>query len=408
MGRRPFLEVWSGLLTEWVRRDRNHPCVALWSLGNELQQSEALAGYDTGDWGVTTYRMFDIFTKRLDPTRYTTVGLFPSRAGAVYRRDPRYHEKPIRPPELSDVMDVASFNYRYEDYADYFKWNPNLILFQSEASTSRWLEPYFMMDRDRTVGVSWWGAIEYWGESNRWPKKGWNYSFFTHALEPRPQAYLIRSGIVPDVPLTRIGVMADSGERLIWNDIQSGQYVLNEDWNANSKDERTVFAFSNSGEVELLLNGRSLGRKATANNVAKWEGVKYEPGRIEARGANGSSHAIETTGPAAALRIVEEAPGDWKADGLDLKYLRIYAVDAEGRRVPDAVPTLRASVSGAAALYALDAGDHFESGFFGVEEKAMKDGFLLAILRAGKEPGRVEFRIEGGGLKGGVALSTVD
>ena len=408
MGRRPFLDGWPELLTEWIRRDRNHPCVVLWSLGNELQQSEGSAGYDTGDWGVTTYRMFDIFVKRFDPTRLTTVGLFPSRAGAIYRRDPRYHVKPIRPPELSDVMDVASFNYRYEDYPDYFRWNPNLILFQSEASTSKWLEPYLMMDRDRTVGVSWWGAIEYWGESNRWPKKGWNYSFFTHALEPHPQAYLIRGGLEPGKPLTRIGVMADSGERLVWNDIHSGQYVLNESWNADGKDARTVFAFSNTGEVELFLNGRSLGRRATVNNVAKWEGVKYEPGRLEARGANGSPHIIETTGPVASLRIVEEAPGDWKADGLDLKYLRIYAVDDAGRRVPDAAPTLRASVRGAATLYALDADDHFETGFFNVREKSMKDGFMLAILRAGNEPGRVEFLVEGGGMKGSAALSTMD
>jgi beta-galactosidase len=110
--------------------------------------------------------MMDVFAKRLDPTRLTTVGLFPTRAGAVYLKDPRYKVKPLRPPELAEVMDVASFNYRYEDYADYLKWNPNIILFQSEASTSKWLEPYLEMDRDRTVGVSWWGAIEYWGESN--------------------------------------------------------------------------------------------------------------------------------------------------------------------------------------------------------------------------------------------------
>jgi len=397
-GRRPFLAVWPELLTEWVRRDRNHPCVILWSLGNELQQSEQHAGYDTGDWGVTTYRIFDLFTKRLDPTRLTTVGLFPSRAGAIYRKDPRYHVKPIRPPELSDVMDVASFNYRYEDYADYFKWNPNLILFQSEASTSRWLEPYFGMDRERTVGVSWWGAIEYWGESNRWPKKGWCYSFFSHTLEPKPQAYLIRSGLEPEKPLTHIGVMADSGERLIWNDIQSGQYVLNESWNADEKGSRTVFAFSNAEEVELILNGQSLGRKKTKFNVTEWKDVAYAPGRLEAKGSNGSSHALETSGPATRLEIVEECPGDWRTDGMDLKYLRIYARDAAGRRVPDAAPRLRVQVEGPATLLALDNGDHFTDEFFAVREKTMKDGFLLAILRAGREGGEVSFRVEGEAL----------
>ena len=403
MGRRPFLEIWPQMMAEWIRRDRNHPCVVLWSLGNELQQSEALAGYDTGDWGVTTYKMMDVFAKRFDPTRLTTVGLFPTRAGAIYLKDPRYHVKPLRPPELSDVMDVASFNYRYEDYGDYFKWNPNLILFQSEASTSRWLEPYFRMDRERTVGVSWWGAIEYWGESNRWPKKGWNFSFFTHALEPKPQAYLIRSGLEPDVPLTRLGVVSDTGERLVWNDIHSGQYVLSGNWNQTGAAARDVFAFSNASEVELLLNGVSLGRKRTKFNVSKWEGVDYVPGRLEARGSNGSAHAIETSGSAARLEIVEEAPGDWLADGMDLKYLRIYAVDAQGRRVPGAANVLHVSVEGPASLIALDNGDHFTDGMFNVAEKSMHDGFALAILRAGRKTGAVRAAFSADGLSSAVA-----
>ena len=408
-GRRPFLSMWPELMSEWIRRDRNHPSVILWSLGNELQQNEMLAGYDTGDWGVTTYRMMDAFAKRFDPSRLTTVGLFPSRAGAICRNDPRYHSSPIRPPELSDVMDVASFNYRYEDYASYFEWNPNLILFQSEASTSRWLEPYFGMDRDRTVGVSWWGAIEYWGESNGWPKKGWDYSFFSHTLEPRPQAWLIRSGLVPGEPLTRIGVVEDNGERLIWNEIHSGQFVLSESWNANGKPSRDVFVFSNAEDVELVLNGSSLGRKKPVNNVAKWEGVSYAVGRLEAHGSNGSSHAIETTGEAEGLEVVEEAPGDWRAGGTDLKYLRIYAVDGKGRRVPDAADRISVSVEGPATLVALDDGDHSTNEHFDVHEKSMKRGFLLCILRAGEKAGAVLVSISAGRLRGlSVQLTTTE
>lgn len=400
MGRRPFLEVWPELMAEWIRRDRNHPSVILWSLGNELQFREKFAGYDTGDWGVTTYRMMDVFVKRFDPTRLTTVGLFPSRAGAIYRKDPRYNEKPILPPELSDVTDVASFNYVWRDYSDYFKWNPNLIIFQSEASTSEWLDPFLGMDRDRTVGISWWGAIEYWGESNGWPKKGWNYSFFSHTLEPRPQAWLIRSGLVADEPLTRIGVVAGKGEREVWNDVLSGQFALSENWNATGESTRDIFVFSNAGEVELLLSGVSLGAKKPVNNVAKWEGVSYSPGKLEARGSNGSAHILKTTGAAARLELVEEAPGDWNADGVDLKYLRIYAVDEEGRRVPDATNRLAVSVAGDARLIALDNGDHYTNEQFAVPEKAMKDGFMLAILRAGRTGGEVKVSVRAEGITG--------
>ena len=400
MGRRLFLEIWPGLMTEWIRRDRNHPCVIMWSLGNELQHSEACAGYETGDWGVTTYRMMDVFVKNLDPTRKTTVGLYPARAGGVCPGDPRYWRRPLRPPELSDATDVASFNYVHRDYPEYLRWNPNLVIFQSEASTSEWLEPYFGMDRDRTVGVSWWGAVEYWGESNRWPKKGWNYSFFSHALEPRPQAYMARSALLQDVPLTRIGVMVGAGESLLWNDVRSGQKVLRESWSAEGDAERDVYVFSNAGEVELLLNGKSLGRRRTRQNAAEWKSVAYEPGRLEARGDNGSSFAVETAGDAVALRLEEESPGDWRADGQDLKYVRVYAVDAAGRRVVDATPRLRVSVRGAASLLALDDDDHFTGALFNVGEKRMKEGFLLAVLRASENPGSVEMAIESDDIPG--------
>jgi beta-galactosidase len=255
-----------------------------------------------------------------------------------------------------------------------------------------------MMDRERSVGVSWWGAIEYWGESNRWPKKGWNFSFFSHTLEPRPQAYLIKSGIVPDEPLTRIGVIADNGERLIWNDIHSGQYLLDENWNPNGKDTRGVFVFSNARTVELFLNGRSLGVQTTDANVAHWKSVAYEAGRLEARGANGSVHAIETTGPAIALKMVEELPGQWRADVPDLKYVRIYAVDSRGRRVPDATNKLKVTVEGLAELYALDDGDHYTDLLFNVNEKAMKNGFLMAILKSCGQSGKVKLKVQGDGM----------
>ena len=127
--------------------------------------------------------------------------------------------------------------------------------------------------------------------------------------------------------------------------------------------------------------------------------MAYAPGRLEARGSNGASHAIETAGPAVRLEVVEEASGDWRADGLDLKYVRLYAQDAAGRRVPDASPLLRVRVEGAARLLALDDGDHFTDGRFDVSEKRMAEGFLLAILRSGDRPGAVTLRIEGEGLE---------
>ena len=191
-GREPWTTIWPNNLTEWIKLDRNHPSVILWSFGNELQMREDLAGYQTGDWGITTYRMMDVLAKRYDPTRKATVAMFPARAGGVGKNDEGFNTN-IVPPELATVTDVSSFNYRYFNYGDYLKHAPHMIIYQSEATTNELAAPFFGMDREKMVGLAYWGAIEYWGESNGWPKKGWNFSYFNHALEPFPQAYLIKS-----------------------------------------------------------------------------------------------------------------------------------------------------------------------------------------------------------------------
>jgi beta-galactosidase len=191
-GSKLFSQLWYKIIPEWIKRDRNHPSIILWSLGNELQMREDLTGFPTGDWGVTPYKILDVLAKRYDPTRKTTVAMFPSRANAVTRHDPDFNTN-FNPPELSLVTEIASFNYQDHVYQEYLKRHPDLIIYQSEASTSTLGAAFYSMDYNKMVGLAYWGAVEYWGESDEWPKKGWNYSYFNHALLPYPQAYLIKS-----------------------------------------------------------------------------------------------------------------------------------------------------------------------------------------------------------------------
>lgn len=161
-GRVPFTQLWYQMIPEWIKRDRNHPSVILWSLGNELQMREDLAGFPTGDWGVTTYRIFDVLVKRYDKTRKTTVAMFPARAGAIGKNEPEFNTK-VYPPELATVTEVSSFNYRYLNYAQYLEKCPHMTVYQSEATTNELAAPFFGMDHDKMVGLAYWGAIEYWG-----------------------------------------------------------------------------------------------------------------------------------------------------------------------------------------------------------------------------------------------------
>ena len=410
---RPLVDRFFPLTTEWVRRDRNHPSVVLYSLGNELQHDERLFGFPSDDGGVTTYKLIDTVVKRWDPTRKTTVAMYPARDGGILWSEPKF--KTVKnAPRLALTTDVASFNYTYVQYPEYFRQKPDMTLFQSEAAVRELLAPYWGMDRKRTVGLAYWGAIEYWGESPGWPAKGWTYAFFDHDLSPRPTAWLIRSAFLPDEPLARLAVFAGE-EKRIWNDACVGSVNMSECWNRKPGERVNLMAFTNAEEAELFVNGKSCGSRRNdapegpLRNILRWNGVTYAHGRAEVVARNGgrivARHALETAG--AAVRLVAEPESmRWAADGYDLMHVRVRAVDAAGRTVEDAAANIRAVVKGPARLIALDDGDHATEGLFNVDSKKLRNGSLLAILRAGRVPGRVDVVFETDGLP--PALVTVE
>ncbi|WP_443939355.1 glycoside hydrolase family 2 TIM barrel-domain containing protein [Pedobacter sp. MW01-1-1] len=406
VGREPWTNTWYKNLPEWIKRDRNHPSVILWSLGNELQMREDLSGYPTGDFGVTTYRLMDVLVKRYDPTRKTTVAMFPARAGGIGKSDPGFNTN-IVPPELATVTDVSSFNYRWFNYADYLKHAPDMNIYQSEATTNELLSPFFGMNRDKMVGLAYWGAIEYWGESNGWPKKGWNFSYFTHALEPLPQAYLIQSAF-EDKPLVHIAVQDSVDEKLEWNDISVGGRSISSHWNRVAGKKYNVFTYSNAYQVELWVNGKLLGVQENSQEIAKrniqlWKDVTYAAGNIQAvakdkDGKEVARYVVETTGKAVALKLVPEN-NKWKADGMDLQYVKVYAVDSKGRQVPDFDGEVVFDVSGTAQIIAVDNGNHLSNEVFLGNKKQMFKGFAMAILRSKQTAGTVNVSVKANGLK---------
>jgi beta-galactosidase len=407
-GSAPWNDVWYNNEKEWIKRDRNHPSVILWSFGNELQFQEERWNFPTSDWGVTTYRLMDVVAKRYDPTRKTTVAMYPARAGGIVKADPDFKIKEnIVPPELATVTDVASFNYVWDDYQEYLKHAPNMIVYQSEAVTNELAAPYFGMDREKMVGLAYWGAIEYWGESDGWPKKGWNYSFFNHSLEPYPQAWLTKS-IFQDEPVVHIGVVDNEGESKMWNDQIVGQKVISSHWNRLEGKKYNIYTYTNAGEVELLVNGKSVGVQQNSTDVKKrntiyWKDIPFAPGKITAIARKGgkvvAQDELETTGKAVGLKI-ETENADWKADGMDLQYMKVYAVDSKGRTVPTTEGDVTFDVSGEAKLIAVDNGDHLSNELFSGSKRKLYKGFAMAILRSNQTAGNVKLKVTAAGLKG--------
>jgi beta-galactosidase len=406
-GNAPWNDIWFNNMKEWIKRDRNHPSVIMWSFGNELQFQEERWNFATGDGGVTTYRIMDVVAKRYDPTRKTTVAMYPARAGGIIRANPDFRLKEnIVPPELATVTEVASFNYTWEDYQEYLKHAPDMIIYQSEAVTNELAAPYFGMDVDKMVGLAYWGAIEYWGESDGWPKKGWNYSFFNHSMEPFPQAWLTKS-IFNDEPLVHIGVVDNEGDSKMWNDQIVGQKVVSAHWNRQEGKKYNLYTYTNADEVELLVNGKSFGVQQNSMDVRKrntiyWKDIPFSAGKITAIARKGgkiiAQDELETIGQAVALKI-ETENANWKADGMDLQYVKVYAVDSKGRKVPTTTEELTFDVSGAATLIAVDNGNHLSDDLFAGNKKRLHNGFAMAILRAEQTAGKVKVKVTAMGLK---------
>ncbi len=394
-GRETWMKVWPENLKEWVLRDRNHPSVIAWSLGNEIQMREDRCEFLGEDWCVTGYKVLNTLLKRYDSTRPSTIACFPARAGAVTRFEPEFATD-IRPPELAVTTEISSFNYLPEDYEAYLRHAPHMTVYQSEALVRELSRPFFAMNREKMVGLAYWGAIEYWGESLGWPFKGMHFSFFNHSLEPLPQAWLLKSIFTSD-PVVHIGVADESDTPLSAEELVRNWKPVSSHWNREPGKFYSVFVYTNGEEVELLRNGESLGVRMNNGhfpNVICWEQVSYALGTLTAIARSGgieiARDELETAGPAVKLLLEPEHPEEWKAGGMDLLYVKIRTVDSLGRQVPLS-DHVRFTISGAGKLIAVDNGDHASDELFDRSERSLYRGFALAVLRSGRTSGTVNF-----------------
>lgn len=405
-GRVEWESLWQKDIPEWVKRDRNHPSVILWSLGNELQQYSNLP---FNDWGVTAYKLQKELLHRYDDTRLTTVAMHP-----------RYRnlETDSIPADLAVATEVNSYNYRYMYFPGDMKRYPEKTFYQSEASVAAMGPNFYEMDRDKVLGLAYWGAIDYLGESMEWPIKGWNQGVFDLSLQPKPDAYFVKS-MFSEEPVAHIGIIEKSGGNIQWNGINVSAGKLSENWNREAGEQVSLYTYTNGDEVELFLNGKSLGVKKNSNDPKlrariKWDNIAYAPGTLVAvakkNGKVVARHQIETTGEAVALKLIPDME-TWHADGKDLMHVRIYAVDKKGRRVLNvkdakAFDKLTFTVKGDANIVAVDNGniasDELHIGKTQLEKTIQRhlfQGSALVILRAGDKPGKIELSVAGEKMK---------
>ena len=395
-GRVSFETLWQKDVPEWIKRDRNSPSVVMWSLGNELQQDP---NQPYNDYGVTMYRLMRTLVNRYDSTRMVTVAMHPR-----YRN----WQTDSLPCDLAMITDVQAYNYRYMYFPGDGKRFPWMKFYQSEASIAAMGQNYFEMDLQKVIGLAYWGAIDYLGESQGWPAKGWSQGVFDIELNPKPKAYYMKSFLKPEEPVVHIAVIEKKGD-VMWNGVQTGNDGMSDHWNRVEGQTLSLVTYTNAEEVELVLNGKSLGKQhndvknAKMRNQIRWNDVKYESGKLVAiartNGHEVARHQIETTGEAVSLKAEADNSG-WQADGMDLQHVQIVAVDKKGRRVQTAQGDVTFSIDGPADIMGVINGDINSNEMTVGNKRSLYNGTCTAILRAKQgEKGEVLLTASAPGMK---------
>ena len=392
-------------LRDFVMRDRNHPSIIMWSIGNEIdypndpythqilnteanpqtwaKYRETLPHADR--LGFIAVQLVDVI-KKLDSIRPVTAGL----ASALMSNETGYAE----------ALDVVGYNYqefRYE--ADHKKY-PNRPLYGSENGMS--LEMWEAVEKnDFVMGQFLWTGIEYIGEAGRFPARSNTAGIIDLAGNRKPEFYF-RQSLWSDMPMVFIGTTGRLNERgpvSLW-----AHKRVDPIWNYDTLQMVSVNAFTNCEEVELFLNSVSLGSKRRAdftNRTITWE-VPFEPGELKAIAKNGgivvADHMIATSGEAIAMNV-ECTKSEIKADRVELAHIFVTLVDEKGNLVYRADNEITCTISGPVKLLGMEDANPANIDSYKDNKQKAFHGRLLIYVQATDQPGNAAITVSAEGME---------
>jgi beta-galactosidase len=384
--------------TRILKRDRNHPSVFLWSIGNEEQNIQG------NEYGKKIAQTLLAIQKDIDPTRTST-----------YAADMGNDFKGV-----NEVIPIRGFNYREYAVADYHKDHPNQPLLGTEMGSTVTTRGIYEKDDtrayvpDQDITHPWWASkAETWwklaAENNYW-LGGFIWTGFDYRGEPTPYKW-------PNIN-SHFGIMDVCGfPKNIYYYYKS--WWTNEDvlhlsphWNWPDKVGKPidVWVNSNADEVELFINEKSLGKKTMERNSHLQWNVFYEPGTLEAiayKKGKKITAKIETTGQATTVVLTPDKT-ILMADGKDATVVNISITDEKGREVPTANNLLAFTISENAKIIGVGNGDpsSHEADMCkeGNWQRSAFNGKCQVIIQSGKNVGDIKLEAKSNGLKSGAVL----
>ncbi|PYS98241.1 MAG: glycoside hydrolase family 2 [Acidobacteria bacterium] len=386
---------WSKIdVADTVRRDRNHPSVIIYSAGNEIRDNHA----DQEKAKATLRGLVDTFHAN-DPTRPVTQALFrPNIEGA---RD--YDNG------LAEILDVVGQNYREKEILAAYKQKPTRKILGTENThdLNQWLA---LRDHPEYSGQFIWVGVDYLGESAAWPNYAYGKGLLDRTAMPRPVSYQRQSwwSDKPMVYIARrvapaIASPTDPGYEVAE---QKRTQTLFGDWTPKNlgPHEENAEIYSNCDEVELFLNGKSLGSKSKPvdDSPRNWK-VNFESGTINAVGKNGvkvvAEFELKTAGrPAKIILSADKTKiaNDWN----DVVYVEATVVDANGVVVPSANDMISFATSGSGIVAAVDSADNADHDPFQASQRHAFQGRCIALIKANKSTGQITVTASAPGLAG--------
>jgi beta-galactosidase len=378
-------------LERMVKRYRNSPSIIIWSIGNEegqLQDQMAEQGARIAG------RMVQL-CHQIDPTRAVS---------AAVNAD---NEKGV-----SEAFDIIGFNYNQQHPDAFHRKYPQRPLYGSETSSAISTRGEYATDRLRNTvnsydaAVPWGVTPEGWWKfygSREWEAGGFAWTGFDYRGEPTPYGW-------PSIN-SQFGIVDMCGfpkdyfyyYKAWWGKEPALHLFPHWNWEGREGHEIPVWVYSNLDEVELLVNGKSLGRQKVPHlGHVEWK-VNYQPGVIEARGSKDGKVVLtekrETTGPAVSLRLAADRT-EINADGEDLVIVKVEALDREGRLVPTANNLIAFKVSGAGKLIGVGNGDPNCQESDKAPQRSLFNGLAQAIIQSTKRPGEIHIEAVKEGWEG--------
>jgi len=401
-------------LEDQVLRDRNHPSVFIWSIGNEIP--EQWSGRDGADSsGLVIARELAAIIRTLDSTRPITSAMNdPQPRNAIYR---------------SGALDLVGFNYHHRDFKTFPEKFPGQKFIATETVSalqtrghydmpsdsirrwpSRWDKPVTDANADLSCSA-YDNCSAPWGSTHEETlKELLKYNFasgmyiwtgFDYIGEPTPYPWPARSSYFGIIDLA--GFPKDV--YYLYQSLFTSKPVLHifPHWNWKAGQTVDVWAYyNNADEAELFLNGKSLGtKKKMGDDLHVMWRVPYEPGTIKAvsrkNGKTVLEKTIHTAGPAAKL-VVSADRNIVHAGGNDLCFVTVKVVDKNGNMVPDADHLIKFELQGNAAIAGVDNGSPVSMESFKANSRKAFNGMCLAVIAPDGKPGSISLKANAEGL----------